>query len=319
MSAPQHAPAALISRLAAGRGRLIANAPIGRRTWFGVGGPAQVLFQPADREDLAVFLAALAPALPVAVIGGGANLLVRDGGIAGVTIRLGRGFAGVAVEEGEVVAGAGSLHLNVALAAAAAGIGGLEFLSGIPGTLGGGLRMNAGAFGREIKDVLVSATALDRCGGVHMIERAAMEFSYRHCGVDPGWVFVEARLRGALGEPESIVRRMAEIRRAREDTQPIRARTGGSTFKNPPCDSAWRLIDAAGCRSLARGGAMVSPRHANFLINTGDASAADLEGLGEEVRHRVYGASGVALEWEIRRIGRPLSGVEPVVGGAPNR
>jgi UDP-N-acetylmuramate dehydrogenase len=179
--------------------------------------------------------------------------------------------------------------------------------------------MNAGAYGREVKDILVSATAVDRSGREHVVEGAAMGFAYRHCAIDRDWIFVEARLRGAAGDPAEIGRRMAEIRAAREATQPIRARTGGSTFRNPPGDRAWRLIDAAGCRGLARGGAIMSPKHANFLINTGNASAADLEGLGEEVRRRVYDASGVVLEWEIRRIGRPLAGIEPVSQGVPRR
>jgi UDP-N-acetylmuramate dehydrogenase len=297
------------------RGRLIANAPIGKQTWFGVGGPAERLYRPADCSDLSAFLAALPPKVPVTVLGGGSNLLIRDGGLPGVTIRLGRGLAGVSVEGSEVVAGAGSLHLNVALAAAKAGIAGLEFLSGIPGTIGGGLRMNAGAYGREIKDILVSATALARSGASHLIAVDSMRFSYRHSGVDPDWIFIEARLRGTHGDPATIARRMAEIRQSREATQPIRSRTGGSTFKNPPGDTAWRVIDFAGCRGLARGGAMVSSQHANFLINTGDATAADLEGLGEEVRRRVYEVTGVVLEWEIRRVGRPLSGIEPIAEG----
>jgi UDP-N-acetylmuramate dehydrogenase len=301
--------------LPAVRGRLIANAPIGRQTWFGVGGPAEMLFQPADGDDLAAFLAMLPPEVPVTVIGGGSNLLIRDGGINGVTIRLGRGFVGLAAEWHEIVAGAGAHHLNVARAAAEAGIAGLEFLSGIPGTLGGGLRMNAGAYGREIADVLVSATAIDRAGIQRVVDGAAMGFSYRHCGIDPDWVFVEARLRGVAGDPKAIAGRMSEIRQAREATQPIRTRTGGSTFKNPPGDAAWRLVDAAGCRGLARGGAMVSPQHTNFLINTGNATSADLEGLGEEVRRRVYNASGIVLEWEIHRVGRPLPGIEPVIEG----
>lgn len=303
-------PAAeLTGMLPAVRGRLIANAPIGRQTWFGAGGPAQVLFRPADRADLAAFLIALPPETPVTVIGGGANVLVRDGGVPGVTIRLGHAFAGIAFDGADLVAGGGSLHLNVALAAAEAGIAGLEFLSGIPGTLGGGLRMNAGAYGREVRDVLVSATALDRTGTVHVVEAAAMGLSYRHCEVAPDWVFIEARLHGTPGRCAAITERIAEIRRAREAAQPIRTRTGGSTFKNPPGDAAWRLIDAAGCRGLARGGAMVSPQHANFLVNTGSASAADLEGLGEEVRRRVHDACGVGLEWEIRRIGHSLAGI----------
>ncbi len=239
-------------------------------------------------------------------IGVGSNLLVRDGGVPGVTVRLGRGFAGITVEEGEVCAGAGALDRIVALTAAEAGLGGLELLSGVPGTIGGALRMNAGAYGGEIADALISATALDRFGATHVVEREAMGLSYRHCAVDPDWIFVAARLRGRRRDRSVILARMAEIRDAREATQPVRARTGGSTFANPPGNAAWRLIDAAGCRGLVRGGAMVSPKHANFLVNTGGATAADLEGLGEEVRRRVYEASGVALDWEIRRIGCPL-------------
>lgn len=310
------APAAL----PAVRGRLSADAPVGRHTWFGVGGPADMLFQPADRDDLTGFLAALSPEVATMVIGGGANLLVRDGGLRGVAIRLGAGFAGLAAHRHEIVAEGAALHLNIALFAAEAGIGGLEFLSGIPGTIGGGLRMNAGAYGREIKDVLVSATAIDRAGREHVVEAAAMEFGYRHCAVDPEWIFIAARLRGTAGDPHQISRQMAEIRAAREATQPIRARTGGSTFRNPPGEAAWRLIDAAGCRGLTRGGAMVSPKHANFLINTGSATAADLEGLGEEVRQRVFDFSGVQLEWEIRRIGAgsPGSAAWPMQGADMN-
>lgn len=298
------------------RGRLTADAAIGRRTWFGVGGPAQMLFRPADGEDLAAFLAALPASAAVTVIGGGANLLVRDGGIPQVTIRLGREFAGIAIDRSDIVAGAAALHLNVALAGAEAGIVGFEFLSGIPGTIGGGLRMNAGAYDREIKDVLVAATAIDRRGAYHVIDSAAMGFSYRHCAVDPGWIFIEARLRGMAGDPRAIARRISEIRQAREATQPIRSRTGGSTFRNPPGESAWRLIDAAGCRGLTRGGAMVSPMHVNFLVNTGSATAADLEGLGEEVRARVHETCGILLEWEIERIGCPLAGSKPDAAGA---
>ena len=297
------------------RGRLSAEAPIGRQTWLGVGGPAEVLFRPADADDLAVFLGALPAHVPVTVIGVGSNLLVRDGGIPGVVIRLGRGFAEVVAAGEEVRAGAGALDLNIALTAAAAGIAGLEFLSGVPGTLGGGLRMNAGAYGSEIKDVLVTATALDRGGQRRVIPCAAMGLSYRHCGVDPAWIFIEAVLRGRRDDPAAIARRMEDIRATREATQPIRAHTGGSTFKNPSGKNpsgaaAWRLIDAAGCRGLVRGGAMVSQMHANFLINTGTATAADLEGLGEEVRRRVHETSGILLEWEIRRLGRPLAGAE---------
>ena len=294
------------------RGRLVADAPIGRHTWFGVGGLAEVLFEPADRDDLAAFLAALPQPVPITVIGGGANVLVRDGGIPGVTIRLGHGSQNFAVEDEEIVAGAGALHLNAARFAAESGVAGLEFLSGIPGTVGGGLRMNAGAYGCEMKNVLVSATAVDRAGRERVLGPQAMRFSYRHCGVHSDWIFVAARLRGSRGDPAAIAHKMAEIRATREATQPIRARTGGSTFRNPEGASAWRLIDAAGCRGLRRGGAIVSPRHANFLINTGNATAADLEGLGEEVRRRVHECSGVVLEWEICRIGRPSPGFEPI-------
>jgi UDP-N-acetylmuramate dehydrogenase len=225
-------------------------------------------------------------------------------------IRLGRGFAEIAAEGEEVRAGAGALDLNVALRAAEAGIAGLEFLSGVPGTIGGGLRMNAGAYGGEIKDVLIAATAVDRQGELRSMAGATMGLSYRHCGVAPDWIFVAARLEGRRDDPQRITRRIEEIRSAREATQPIRAHTSGSTFKNPPGEAAWRLIDRAGCRGLRRGGAMVSEKHANFLINTGAATAADLEGLGEEVRRRVFESSGILLEWEIRRIGRPLPGQE---------
>jgi UDP-N-acetylmuramate dehydrogenase len=306
MSARSETPAkTLIASLPAARGRLTANAPLGRQTWFGAGGPAEVLFRPADAVDLAGFLAAVPAEIPVTVIGLGSNLLVRDGGVPGITVRLGRGFAGIAVERDKVNAGAGALDRIVALAAAEAGLGGIEFLCGVPGTIGGALRMNAGAYGGEIKDVLVSATALDRGGASHSIEAEAMGLSYRRCGVDPGWIFVEAKLRGCPDEPESVARRMDEIRAAREATQPVRARTGGSTFANPPGEAAWRLIDAAGCRGLVRGGAMVSPQHTNFLVNAGNATATDIEGLGEEVRRRVYEHSGITLEWEIRRVGLP--------------
>jgi UDP-N-acetylmuramate dehydrogenase len=300
-----------MDRLPPVRGRLTANAAIGRQTWFGVGGPAEILFQPADAEDLAAFLAALPTEIPVTVIGAGSNLLVRDGGIPGATIRLGRGLRTIAIEQGVVQAAAGALDRLVAIAAAKAGLAGLEFLSGIPGTIGGSLRMNAGAYGVEVGDVLVSATALDRGGRNHVIDRAAMALSYRHCGIDPGWIFIEARLRGIPDEHTEIAKRLMEIRATREATQPIRARTSGSTFANPPGQSAWRLIDAAGCRGLARGGAMVSHTHANFLINTGGATAADIEGLAEDVRRRVYETSGIALEWEIRRIGRPTPDPRP--------
>jgi len=302
----------LIDRLPPVRGRIAADAPIGPMTWFRVGGPAEVLFRPADEADLADFLAALPADVPVTVIGVGSNLLVRDGGIQGVTVRLGRGFAEVAAEGETVRAGAGALDLNVALTAAEAGIADLEFLSGVPGTIGGGLRMNAGAYGGEIKDVLVQASAVDRKGAVHRVAAAELGLAYRHSDAPDDWIFTGALLRGRRGEPAEVIRRMEEIKAAREASQPIRARTGGSTFANPPGDHAWRLIDEAGCRGLTRGGAMVSEKHTNFLINTGTASAADIEGLGEEVHRRVHAKFGIVLEWEIRRVGRHLG--EPAHG-----
>ncbi|HTW50805.1 MAG TPA: UDP-N-acetylmuramate dehydrogenase [Stellaceae bacterium] len=304
MAAGRLMSAPLIDRLPPVRGRIVADAPIGPTTWFRVGGPAEVLFRPADEADLADFLKALPAEVPVTVIGVASNLLVRDGGVPGVTVRLGRGFGAIDCAEDEISAGAGALDLNVALTAAQAGIAGLEFLSGVPGTIGGGLRMNAGAYGSEIQDVLVFADAIDRMGTIHRVAAAELGLSYRHSGAPEDWIFTGTLLRGRRGEAAEIAARMEDIRAAREASQPIRARTGGSTFANPPGDHAWRLIDEAGCRGLIRGGAMVSKKHANFLINTGSASAADIEGLGEEVRRRVHAKCGVVLEWEIRRIGQ---------------
>ena len=299
----------LIERLPPVRGRLSENVPLAAVTWFRVGGAAEVMFRPADSDDLAAFLAAKPADVPVTVIGVGSNLLVRDGGIPGVVVRLGRGFVEISVAGTEIEAGAGALDLNVALTCQQAGIAGLEFMSGIPGTVGGALRMNAGAYGREIKDVLREAVALDARGQRHRLDVAALGLSYRHCGAPEDWIFVAARFAGEAGDAAAIAARMAEIRAAREASQPVRARTGGSTFANPPGHRAWELIDRAGCRGLRRGGAMVSEKHANFLINTGDATAADLEGLGEDVRRRVRDASGITLDWEIRRIGEPKAGV----------
>ncbi len=299
----------LIERLPPVRGRLTEDAPLAPVTWFRVGGAAEILFRPADIEDLAAFLAAKPADVPVTVIGVASNLLVRDGGVKGVVIRLGRGFVEIRTEGSEVEAGAGALDLNVALTAQQAGIAGLEFMSGIPGTVGGGLRMNAGAYGREFKDVLVSAVALDGKGARHALAPAALGLGYRHCGLPEDWIFVAARFAGEAGDPAAIGRRMAEIQAAREASQPIRARTGGSTFANPPGEKAWELIDRAGCRGLRIGGAAVSEKHANFLINTGDATAADLESLGEEVRRRVHETTGIMLRWEIRRIGELQEGV----------
>ena len=293
----------LIERLPRVRGRLTQNAPLGPLTWFRVGGPAEVLFRPADAEDLSEFLHATPADIPVTVIGVGSNLLVRDGGIRGVVIRLGRGFAEIVAEGEKVRVGAGALDLNVALTAAEAGIAGLEFLSGIPGTVGGGFQTNAGAYGSEFKDVLIAADAIDRAGITHRVTAAELGLAYRHSAAPSDWIFTGARFRGTPGDKVTIAQRLAEIRAAREASQPIRARTGGSTFANPPGYQAWQLIDAAGCRGLRRGDAMVSEKHTNFLINTGNATAADVEGLGEEVRHRVQDRCGILLEWEIRRIG----------------
>jgi UDP-N-acetylmuramate dehydrogenase len=311
MPAPR-APATLLDRLPPVRGRLTAEAPLAQITWFRVGGPAEIMFRPADEADLADFLAATPDDVPVTVLGVASNLLVRDGGVPGVVVRLGRGFAAIDIRGDRIVAGAGALDLNVALAAREAGLAGLEFLSGIPGTIGGALRMNAGAYGTETKDVLVTATAFDRRGLRHDLGLDELGFGYRHCGVPADWIFTGATFAGRPGDPTEIGRRMAEIQAAREASQPIRARTGGSTFANPPGRKAWQLIDEAGCRGLRRGGAMISEKHANFLINVENATAADLEGLGEEVRRRVHENSGVVLDWEIKRIGAPLAGMEAV-------
>lgn len=297
----------LIERLPRVRGRLTENAPLAQLTWFRVGGAAEVMFRPADLDDLAAFLAGKPKNVPVTVMGVASNLLIRDGGVPGVVIRLGRGFVEVMANGDEITAGAGALDLNVALAACTAGIADLEFLSGIPGTVGGGLRMNAGAYGREFKDALREVTALDGDGHRHDLEPGEMDLSYRHCGVPADWIFVAARLKGRRDDPSAIGARMAAIQAQREATQPIRARTGGSTFANPPGQKAWELIDRAGCRGLTRGGAAVSDKHTNFLINTGNATAADLEALGEEVRRRVCDTVGIGLEWEIKRIGVPAA------------
>ena len=292
----------LIDRLPRPRGRLTADAPLGPQTWFRAGGAAEVLFRPADVEDLSAFLAALPAEVPVTVLGVGSNLLVRDGGVKGVVIRLMRGFTGIAVEGHEVIAGAGAPDLNVALTARDHALAGLEFLSGIPGTIGGALRMNAGAYQGDLSQVLVAAEAVDRAGRVRVVGPAEMGFSYRHSEAPADWIFTSARLRATPGDPLAIARRIAEIDAARTDTQP-RSRTGGSTFVNPPGHKAWKLIDRAGCRGLRIGEAQVSEKHCNFLINLGAATATDIEALGEEVRRRVLEKTGVQLEWEIRRVG----------------
>ncbi len=288
------------------RGRLLANEPLAPFTWFRVGGPAQLLFTPADADDLAYFLARLPVEIPVTPIGVGSNLIVRDGGVAGVVVRLSpRGFGGIGIEGDTVRAGTAALDKKVADAAAAAGIAGLEFYYGIPGTVGGALAMNAGANGGETKDVLVEAVAVTRAGDRRVFTNAEMKFVYRGNGVGADVIFASALFRGRAGTPDEIRARMAAVQEHRETAQPIREKTGGSTFRNPQEASAWKLIDAAGCRGLSVGGAQVSKMHCNFLINTGEATAHDIETLGETVRARVKAHSGVALQWEIKRIGVP--------------
>jgi UDP-N-acetylmuramate dehydrogenase len=287
------------------RGRIVGDAPIAEATWFRVGGPAEALFSPADEDDLACLLSALPREIPVTTIGLGSNLIVRDGGIPGLVIRLGgRAFGAVEIMDGSrLAAGAATPDLYVAKAAAIAGVDGLAFLRGVPGSIGGALVMNAGAHGREIKDVLIEARGIDRTGAKRTFTNSEMGFSYRHSSAPDDIVFTGATFQGRSGEPKAIEAEMERITRAREASQPIREKTGGSTFKNPPDMKAWELIDKAGCRGLSLGGAQVSTMHTNFLINSGAATAADLEALGEEVRRRVLETSGVALEWEIKRIG----------------
>jgi UDP-N-acetylmuramate dehydrogenase len=288
------------------RGRLKAEASLKDLTWFRAGGPAEVLYSPADEADLAYFLAHTPRDLPVTVIGLGSNLLVRDGGIEGVVIRLGRGFGEIEIEQGcRLRVGAAVPDVKVARAAADAGIAGLSFYRGIPGCVGGALRMNGGAHGRETKEVLAEARAVDRNGAIHVLPVAELHYAYRHCGAPDDFIFTEALFQGEPGEPAKILAEMDDIAAYREEVQPIKSRTGGSTFKNPPGKKAWQLIDAAGCRGLAVGDAKVSEMHCNFLINEGSASGADLETLGETVRARVKQTSGVELEWEIKRLGIP--------------
>jgi UDP-N-acetylmuramate dehydrogenase len=291
------------------RGRMSANASLADVTWFRVGGPAQILFTPADEADLAYFLKHRPNGLATQVIGLGSNVLVRDGGVAGVVIRLGRGFGEIKVEDGHRLrAGTAVPDVKVARAAAEAGIRGLAFYRGIPGSIGGALRMNAGAHGRETKDCLVGARAVDPDGNIHVLSLADMGFTYRHSGVSKDWIFTEATYEGALGDPAEILKEMDEVAEYREKNQPIKERTGGSTFKNPPANSAWKLVDAAGCRGLRVGGAKVSEMHCNFLINDKQATGEDVETLGETVRARVLATSGITLDWEIIRLGVPRPG-----------
>ncbi|HVZ08904.1 UDP-N-acetylmuramate dehydrogenase [Rhodopila sp.] len=304
--------AGLIGSLPPLRGRVQENAPLAPFTWFRAGGRAELLVRPADVDDLACFLAALPLDVPVHVIGASSNLIVRDGGLPGVTVKLGRGFSAIAADGDAVMAGAAALDVTVAEHAAAAGLTGLEFLSGIPGSIGGAVVMNAGAYGGDMASVLDWAEVVTRNGEQRRMMARELAFAYRHASLPAGAVVTRAGLRGIPGAATLIAARMAEIRASREASQPVRARTGGSTFRNPDGMKAWELIDAAGCRGLTRGGAMVSEKHCNFLINTGHATAADIEGLGEEVRRRVLAASGVTLEWEIRRIGIPAGRPEVV-------
>lgn len=290
------------------RGTYTENAPLKDLVWFRAGGPAEILFRPADAADLAEFLCAKPRDVPVTIIGVGSNLLIRDGGIRGVVIRLPASFGRVAVEGTSIRAGAAALDAAVARTAADAGIAGLEFLRGIPGTVGGALRMNAGCYGREIKDIFVEATAVDAHGRIVVLGPDAMAFRYRHAGAADDLIFVEAIFRGTPGDARDVRSRMNALVDAREASQPVKSRTGGSTFKNPdPTQSAgrkaWQLIDEAGCRGLLLGGAQVSEKHCNFLINTGDATAGEIEALGEEVRSRVKAKFGIELEWEIKRVG----------------
>ena len=285
------------------RGRLLANQSLRELTWFRVGGPAQLLFVPEDEADLRYFLVHLPADIPVTVIGLGSNLIVRDGGVPGAVIRLGRGFNEIAIEGLRVRAGAAVPDVKIARAAQQAGIAGLSFLRGIPGGIGGALRMNGGAYGRETKDALVEARAVGRDGRLHVLKNAEMHYEYRHSGAPDDYIFTQALFAGERGDAAAIAAEMDKITESREATQPVKSRTGGSTFKNPPRQKAWQLIDAAGCRGLRLGDAQVSELHCNFLINLGNASAADIETLGETVRQRVKDHAGVDLHWEIKRIG----------------
>ena len=286
------------------RGRLTRDAPLAPLVWFKAGGAAEWLFEPADVEDLARFLTALDPAVPVMALGLGSNLIVRDGGVRGVVVRLGKPFAKVATIDATTLAcGGGASGILVSSAARDAGIGGIEFLRSIPGTVGGFVRMNGGAYGREVSDILVECDVVLRSGERRTLTRGDLGYSYRHSDLPAGAIVVAATFRGAPAEPAAVQAEMDRIAAAREASQPLRSKTGGSTFKNPPGHKAWELVDAAGCRGLTRGAAQVSEKHTNFLINTGAATSADIEALGDDVRARVKAHSGVELEWEIQRVG----------------
>jgi UDP-N-acetylmuramate dehydrogenase len=296
------------------RGRGQTNVPMAPITWFRAGGAAEILVRPADIDDLVALMRGLPLEVPVQAIGACSNLIIRDGGLPGVTVRLARGFSSIEADGDGLVVGAAALDVTVAEHAAVAGLTGLTFLSGIPGSIGGAVAMNAGAYGGEIATVLDWAEVVTRSGDVRRLKATDLRFGYRHAALPADGVVTRVRLLGVPGSKDLIAAQMAEIKAARETTQPVRARTGGSTFRNPPGMKAWELIDTAGCRGLVRGGAMVSEKHCNFLINTGSASASDIEGLGEDVRRRVLAATGVTLEWEIRRIGVPGRRPEVVAG-----
>ena len=294
-----------MSQLPALRGQVEAHSSLADFIWFRTGGAADYLVRPADIEDLAQFLKALPADVPVLPVGVGSNLIVRDGGVAGVVIRLPKSFADVNISGDVIEAGAAAMGITVASAARDASLAGLEFLRGIPGTVGGAVRMNAGAYGREMADILIDCTIVTRAGEILTLPAPALRYSYRHSELPDGSVVVRARLRGVAGDKAAITAEMDRIAAAREESQPLRSRTGGSTFRNPPHAKAWELIDAAGCRGLRRGGAQVSEKHCNFLLNMGGATSADIEALGEEVRARVKAQSGVDLMWEIERVGQP--------------
>ena len=294
---------ALIARLPTVRGRYSENVDMSLFTWFRVGGMAEVIFRPADLEDLSGFLENKKEKSPVTVIGATSNLLVRDGGIPGVVIRLGKPFSNIVPLQKSLRVGSAALNSQVSRAALRADRTGLEFLSGIPGTIGGGLRMNAGSYGSEFKDILIEAEIMDPFGNVHVLSVDELGFKYRHCSVDSNWIFLSALFKAPLAEPDEIKSKIENIRLKRIDSQPIKEKTGGSTFSNPQGHKAWRLIEAAGCRGKRLGAAMISKKHCNFLINTGKATARELEELGNLVRCRVFDNSGVKLDWEIKRIG----------------
>jgi len=286
------------------RGRLKAAAPLAPLVWFKSGGNAELLFEPADRDDLVEYLRGLDPETPVMALGLGSNMIVRDGGVPGVTVRLGKAFSKIELLDNVTLkCGGGASGIFVSSTARDAGIAGLEFLRGIPGTVGGFVRMNGGAYGREVQDILVSCTLVTRHGSVEEWPAEKLQYSYRHSELPEGAIVVEAIFRGIPGDPVMIGTEMDRIAKAREDSQPLRSRTGGSTFKNPPGHKAWALVDAAGCRGLRVGDAQVSEKHCNFLLNLGNASSADIEELGEEVRRRVQAKTNITLEWEIQRIG----------------